>query len=272
VCLLVAGKRADGYHDVATVMAPLTLADVLTVDVREGGRGVSVRCDGTGVPNDERNIAARAAAAFLNATRVEAGVTLHIAKNVPVGAGLGGGSSDAAATLRALNERFGRPLGRDALWDIAGRLGSDVPFFLDGGWGYATGRGEFVTRVRGPAGAALLVAVPRQGVSTARVYDEFAAEDYAASVDAAWRVLAALDAPAAAWWAAGENSLARPASRAYPFLEQLHSTLAELGYGHARLSGSGGAFVAPAGDEEKATAAAAELATRGYWAAVTATG
>jgi 4-diphosphocytidyl-2-C-methyl-D-erythritol kinase len=272
VCLLVGGKRADGYHDVATVMAPLALADALTIDVREGGRGVRVSCDGDGVPRGNRNIAGQAAAAFLAAAGVKAAVAIHIDKNVPVGAGLGGGSSDAAATLAALNERFGKPLGRDALWPLARRLGSDVPFFLDDGWGFATGRGEFVTRVRGPAGVPLLAAAPRRRVPTARVYRELAAGDYAAGVDAVWRVLAALDGPAAAWWAEGENSLARPATRAFRFLGALQRALADLGYGDARLTGSGGAFVAPAGDAERAKAAAAELAARGYWAAVTVTG
>ena len=272
VCLLVGGKRADGYHDVATVMAPLALADALTIDVGEGGRGVRVSCDGDGVPRGNRNIAGQAATAFLAATGAKAEVAVHIEKNVPVGAGLGGGSSDAAATLTALNERFGRPLGRDALWALARRLGSDVPFFLDGGWGFATGRGEFVTPVRGPAGVPLLVAAPRRRVPTARVYGELDAGDYAPNVDAAWRVLAALDGPAAAWWAAGENSLARPAARAFRFLAELERALADLGYGNARLTGSGGAFVAPAGDAGRAKAAAAELVERGYWAAVTATG
>ena len=272
VCLLVAGKRADGYHDVATVMAPLTLADALTIDVREGGRGVRVSCDGAGVPRDDKNIAAQAAGAFLAASRVQAAVAIRIVKNVPVGAGLGGGSSDAAATLVALNAHFGEPLGPDALWRIGRRLGSDVPFFLDEGWGFATGRGEFVTRVRGPAGATLLLAAPRRRVPTARVYKELAVGDYAAGVDAAWRVLASLDAPAGEWWAAGENSLARPAGRVFAFLGELKRALADLGYGDARLSGSGGAFAAPAGDAEEATAAAAELVARGYWAAVTATG
>jgi 4-diphosphocytidyl-2-C-methyl-D-erythritol kinase len=272
VCLLVGGKRADGYHDVATVMAPVALADALTIDVREGGRGVRVSCDGDGVPSGNRNIAGQAAAAFLAAAGVKAAVAIHVEKNVPVGAGLGGGSSDAAATLAALNERFGRPLGRDALWTLARRLGSDVPFFLDGGWGFATGRGEFVTPVRGPAGVALLAAAPRRRVPTARVYGELAEGDYAANADAAWRVLAALDGPPAAWWGEGQNSLAGPAARAFRFLPELERALADLGYGDARLTGSGGAFVAPAGDGEEAKAAAEELVARGYWAAVTATG
>jgi 4-diphosphocytidyl-2-C-methyl-D-erythritol kinase len=270
VCLLVGGPRADGYHDVATVMAPLELADALAVTVGEG-RGVRFTCDGAGVPPGEGNLAARAARAFLTAAKVEGRVDVHLTKNVPVGAGLGGGSSDAAAALRALNEHFGRPLGPDALWRLARSLGSDVPFFLAGGWAFAAGRGEFVTRVRGPAGAPFLLTAPRRSVPTARVYKALAADDYAADAGPLWEVLARLGGQAPAWWAAGENSLQAPALRAFPFLEELRRTLVELGVDGARLSGSGGAFAAPAPDSDKAQAAAAELEARGYWAAVTAT-
>lgn len=270
VCLLVGGRRADGYHDVATVMAPLELADALTVTIT-AGRGVNVSCDGAGVPAGERNLAGRAALAFLGAAKVEARVDVHLVKKVPVGAGLGGGSSDAATMLTALNGHFGRPVGEDALWRLARRLGSDVPFFLHPGWGFATGRGDFVTAVTGPAGVPLLLAAPSRSVQTARVYQALTADEYAPDADALWTVLARLDGAPAAWWPAGENSLESPALRAFPFLDKLKRALAELGVEDARLSGSGGAFAAPAVDGEKARAAASELTARGYWATVTAT-
>lgn len=270
VCLLVAGRRADGYHDVATIMAPLELADALAIKIM-AGRGVGVSCDGAGVPEGERNLAGRAALAFLAAANVESRVDVRLTKNVPVGAGLGGGSSDAGATLKALNEHFGRPLGDDALWRLARGLGADVPFFLGRGWGFAAGRGEFVTPVRGPAGVPFLLAAPRRPVQTTRVYKALSADDYAANADALWDVLARLERPAAAWWPAGKNSLEGPALRAFPFLTELKADLAELGFEGARLSGSGGAFATPVADGEKAKAAAAELVARGYWATITAT-
>jgi 4-diphosphocytidyl-2-C-methyl-D-erythritol kinase len=268
VCLLVGGRRSDGYHDVATVMAPLQLADALIITVKDG-RGVDVSCEGEGVPTGERNLAGRAALAFLAAAKLDVRVDINLIKNVPVGAGLGGGSSDAAAVLTALNGHFGGPMGEDAVWRLARRLGSDVPFFLGPGWGLATGRGDFVTRVPGPAGVPLLLAAPRRSVQTPRVYDELNADDYAASVEPLWEVLAKLDGPAAAWWRAGENSLERPALRAFPFLVKLKQDLAELGVDDARLSGSGGTFVAPVADDEKARATADELAALGHWATVT---
>lgn len=270
VCLVVTGRRPDGYHDVATVMAPLALADRLTITI-EAGRGLSVRGDGPGCPPDEKNLAGQAALAFLGAAGVEARLAIRLVKNVAVGAGLGGGSSDAAATLLALNGHFGRPLGNDKLWRLARRLGSDVPFFLAGGWAFASGRGEYVTRVRGPREVPLLLASPERGIPTARVYRALTPADLAATVDPLWNLLSHLEEEVEAWWEAGVNSLEAPALRLFPVLAKLKAALAELGYENARLSGSGGTFVAPRGAEGTAQEAAAVLTAQGYRAALTAT-
>ncbi|UCH78287.1 MAG: 4-(cytidine 5'-diphospho)-2-C-methyl-D-erythritol kinase [Candidatus Coatesbacteria bacterium] len=270
VCLVVTGRRPDGYHNVATVMAPLALADRLTITV-DAGRGLTVRGDGPGCPPDEKNLAGQAALAFLAAAGVEACLDLHLVKNVAVGAGLGGGSSDAAATLLALNGHFGRPLGDDKLWRLARRLGSDVPFFLAGGWAFASGRGEYVTRVRGPREVQLLLASPDRGIPTARVYRALEPSDLAANADPCWEVLARLEEEAEAWWEAGVNTLEAPALRLFPVLAELKAALAELGYENARLSGSGGTFVAPRGEERTAREAQEALTARGYRVALTAT-
>jgi len=270
VALLVAGRRPDGFHDLLTLMAPLTLADRLTVEVA-AGEGVAIACGERAVPNDERNLAARAALAFLDEAGLRRRVTIGLEKVVPVGAGLGGGSSDAAAVLAALNDLLGRPLSADRMWRLALTLGSDVPFFLVGGWALAAGRGEHLTRVRGPAGVPLLVAAPRRGISTPRVYQAVTPGDYAADAGALCGLLARLGRPASEWWPRGVNSLMAPAMRAYTLLARLARRLGELGFAEARLSGSGGAFVAPAVDAARAEAACAALAAEGYWAAVTAT-
>ncbi len=271
VCLLVGGSAgADGYHPVATVIAPLALSDELSITIT-AGRGVAVACRDASVPADERNLAAQAASAFVAASEVGVRIELELTKNVPVGAGLGGGSSDAAAVLRALNGYFGEPLAADVLWRLGRRLGSDVPFFLGDGWAFASGRGDVVTPVRGPVGVPLLLAAPRRGVATARVYRALGPADYAGGVDPIWDVLARLEDPPAAWWWAGANSLEGAACRLYPALTELRRLLAELGYGEARLSGSGGAFAAPAVDGARAATAVAQLAARGFWAVRTAT-
>ena len=126
--LRVVGRRPDGYHEVVTVMQPLTLADTLTVTL--AGAGISLRCDRPDLPQGEENLVWRAARQFQEETGLTSGVRLRLSKRIPVAAGLGGGSSDAAGTLLALNELAGKPLPPGDLHRLASRLGADVPFFL----------------------------------------------------------------------------------------------------------------------------------------------
>jgi 4-diphosphocytidyl-2-C-methyl-D-erythritol kinase len=126
--LRVVGRRPDGYHELVTVMQPLTLADELTVTLT--GAGISLECDHSELPRGERNLVWRAARLFLDEAGLQRGVRLRLSKRIPVAAGLGGGSSDAAGTLLALNHLTGTPLGPGPLHCLASRLGADVPFFL----------------------------------------------------------------------------------------------------------------------------------------------
>jgi 4-diphosphocytidyl-2-C-methyl-D-erythritol kinase len=126
--LRVVGRRPDGYHEVVTVMQPLTLADTLTVTL--AGEGISLTCDRPELPQGEGNLVWRAARQFQEKTGLKQGVRLSLVKRIPVAAGLGGGSSDAAGTLLALNNLAGKPLAQGHLQRLAGGLGADVPFFL----------------------------------------------------------------------------------------------------------------------------------------------
>lgn len=135
--LRVVGRRPDGYHEVVTVMQPLTLADVLSVSL--GGGGISLTCDHPDLPLGEENLVWRAAHRFQEETGLAPGVRLSLTKRIPVAAGLGGGSSDAAGALLALNELAGKPLAPGHLHRLASQLGADVPFFL--GRTPAVGRG-----------------------------------------------------------------------------------------------------------------------------------
>jgi 4-diphosphocytidyl-2-C-methyl-D-erythritol kinase len=135
--LRVVGRRPDGYHDLVTVMQPLALADELSVSLT--GQGISLECDHPGLPPGEGNLVWRAAREFQKETGRTPGVRLTLKKRIPVAGGLGGGSSDAAGTLLALNELAGNPLEPPRLHFLAGRLGADVPFFL--GRAPAVGRG-----------------------------------------------------------------------------------------------------------------------------------
>lgn len=127
--LRVVGRRPDGYHELVTVMQPLTLADELTVTL--GGKGIRLECDVPELPCGPENLVWAAASRFQEETGLKLGMLLSLAKRIPVAAGLGGGSSDAAGTLMALNDLTDRPVPQDRLHYLASRLGADVPFFLD---------------------------------------------------------------------------------------------------------------------------------------------
>ena len=171
--LTVIGRRSDGYHELRSLMAPVALYDVLTL--RFGGPRISVSCNHPDVPDDDTNLAARAASLYLDAAAETgispaSGVSIQIDKHIPVGAGLGGGSSDAAAVLAALNNRFGQPLSPERLRKIGVCIGADVPFFLSGGPALASGIGERLKPFAGLTPWTALLVFPNQSISTAWVY------------------------------------------------------------------------------------------------------
>ncbi len=140
-CLHVLGKRSDGYHDLAMLMQRVDLCDRIEIELSIGN-GVTVRCPSLELPADGENIASRAARLLLKHVGTEAAVSISIDKKIPVAAGLGGGSSDAAAVLLALNEMLSTGLSRSELMDLGVRIGADVPFFIFGRTAWATGVGE----------------------------------------------------------------------------------------------------------------------------------
>src|SRR3954463_5849453 len=126
--LNILGKRADGFHELETLMHPVRVYDRLTFE--RGGKGIRLTCSEPALPTDSRNLVYRAAEAFLAAAEIKEGVAIHLEKNIPLAAGLGGGSGNAATTLASLNEIYDSPLAMPRLKEIATSLGSDVPFFL----------------------------------------------------------------------------------------------------------------------------------------------
>jgi 4-diphosphocytidyl-2-C-methyl-D-erythritol kinase len=161
--------RPDGYHNLASVMQVVSLADSLTLTRREEP-GIAIRCDAPGVPADESNLAFRAAAAALQAAGREDGLNIRLDKRIPSQAGLGGGSSNAAYILRGVNLLLKLGLSDARLLELAAGLGSDVPFFLIGGTAAVRGRGERMTAL--PDGPPLwfVVVKPEVNVSTAWAY------------------------------------------------------------------------------------------------------
>ena len=145
LALNILGRRTDGYHELRMVMQSVSLHDTITLETGTG-RGLTVETDKEFLPTDERNLAAAAALRFCEATGVDlGGLALRIEKRIPVCAGMAGGSSDAAAVLRALNQRSGEPFSPKELARLGERVGSDVPYCVLGGTALAEGRGEVLT-------------------------------------------------------------------------------------------------------------------------------
>ncbi|MDD4931932.1 MAG: 4-(cytidine 5'-diphospho)-2-C-methyl-D-erythritol kinase [Methylacidiphilaceae bacterium] len=171
--LRILGRRADGFHELSTRMAPVSLYDRLRI-APHPGQEISFRCDDPRIPAGEENLACRAARLFAETFGLPRGLEISLEKRLPAGAGLGGGSSDAAATLSALRSLLGHPASRDALLPLAASLGSDVPFFLARKPALCRGRGEIVSPEPwlGPQHGLLLF--PGFSVATSWAYQAYA--------------------------------------------------------------------------------------------------
>ena len=167
----ILGLREDGYHEIATVMQSLALADTLTLTQQK--EGITLRVDLPGLEADERNLAHRAAALIMNECGVRGGVHIDIVKRIPVAAGLAGGSADAAATLRGMNELYALGLSDEDLCRLGAKLGSDIPFSIMGGTVLATGRGEIMQHLADFPATHVVLAKPSASVSTPWAYRSY---------------------------------------------------------------------------------------------------
>lgn len=241
--LRIGAREADGYHSVETVLQRLALADEVTLEVTDGVCDLSVEWDGPapeplGAP--DRNLAWRAAAAYRDATGWPAGWSILLRKRIPAGAGLGGGSSDAAAVLRGLNSTSPSPLGTSALATLGARLGADVPFFVvDASRALGRGRGDRLEVLPALPHATVALARPVFGIGTAEAYrglDEWRTRH-------APPVREALDAEELRDWSAvarvAANDFEPPTFAGYQLLGELKEGFVRGGASIALLSGSG---------------------------------
>ena len=240
--LNILGKRPDGFHEVETIMQPLALFDRL--ELERGGRGIELTCSNPRLPVDSGNLVYRAAGAFLRAAAIGEGVRLRLVKNIPLAAGLGGGSGNAATTLLGLNELFGQPLGADQLQTVAASLGSDVPFFLQNKPALATGRGEQIRPLQSfPVfqDAGFILVHPGFGISTPWAYQQLQKFPSAlnGSVGRAEKLLELLKADLQAASAGFYNSLEAPALKKYPLLRLFQDFFRNEGSAGVLMSGSG---------------------------------
>jgi 4-diphosphocytidyl-2-C-methyl-D-erythritol kinase len=241
--LNILGRRPDGFHDLETVMPPVGLRDHLVFT--RAGSTVELHCSDAALPTDSRNLVHRAAIRFLEAAGISEGVHVQLEKRIPLAAGLGGGSGNAALTLLGLNELFGKPLGSQQLHTLAVALGSDVPFFLQDRPALATGRGERIHPLEPFAalnGAAFVLVHPGFGISTVWAYQQLAR--FPAALNGrpgrAEGLISLLQSqPLRAAGKAVYNSLEAPALEKYPILGIFQEFLLENGAAAALMSGSG---------------------------------
>jgi 4-diphosphocytidyl-2-C-methyl-D-erythritol kinase len=241
--LNILGKRPDGFHELETVFHPVNLFDRLSF--KRGGVGIQLTCSDPTLPTDATNLVHRAATAFLAAAGLSEGVHIHLAKQIPLAAGLGGGSGNAATTLLGLNELFGFPLSSEQLHPLAATLGSDVNFFLQAKPALATGRGEKVEALEDfPAlrGARFFLIHPGFGISTPWAYQNLARFPAAlnGTPGRARKLISLLQTTDLA--SAGRefyNSLEAPALEKYPVLALYQEFFHEHGAAATLMSGSG---------------------------------
>lgn len=260
--LHVLRRRADGYHDLETVFLPLGWADELRA---EPSSGLALTCSDPSLPTDDGNLVVRAAQALAAHAGIEPDARLHLDKRVPYGAGLGSGSSDAAAALRLLTDLWALDVPEADLHALAAGLGSDVPFFLLDGPAHATGRGERLTPLLHDDGRPwacpfwLVVAVPPVHVRTAEAYglvrpNGSGRPDLAAAVRSG---------DLARWRREVGNDFEGPVVARHPEIGAALDALRRSGAGWAAMSGSGSAVVGAFESEAVARAAVDSLAVEG---------
>lgn len=261
LCLFVLKKREDGYHEIFSVMQAIDLHDQLTFHKID--EGTVIQCDHPHVPIDEDNLAYRAANLLFEERGLEGGVRIEIEKNIPVSAGLGGGSSNAAFTLKGINQLFDLSLPRQKLHSIASRIGSDVPFFLYSGQAIAKGRGEEIVPIKLYGDYWLVLICPNLMLSTRKVYQtlrfdltaakEFINFKFCDSKDEFFGSLRKFN-----------NDLEKVVMSQHGIIRQIKKRLEDLGAIKSSMSGSGPTVYGLFGKKSQAEEVAGKL-SQGDW-------
>lgn len=261
--LRILGMRPDGYHDLKTVFQSMALFDTVTVAVRRGP--LAVTCDEPDIPTDQRNLVWKAASLLHRVATGKASaprdITIDLRKRVPSEAGLGGGSSNAAMTLLALNKLWKLGLDVGTLTRIAGRLGADVPYFLVGGTALGLGRGDDIYPLADLPPVHVVILRPGFGVATSDAYQWFDGEPRRTVREPAPRPI-----PPGwpAWSATLKNDLEVPVVRHHPAIGRIRQSLLDAGAAFAAMSGSGSAVFGLFERADAARRTANDLARPGW--------
>jgi 4-diphosphocytidyl-2-C-methyl-D-erythritol kinase len=263
--LEVLGKRADGYHELRTLLQTVSLADELTFEPM--GQGIEIRCDHPAVPRDETNLVHRAAKLFGDFTGAGKGIRVTINKRLPIAAGLGGGSSNAAVTLLALRKLWEMKLSPRDLFSLGAKLGADVPFFFIGGTCLGVGRGDEIYPLADIRAEYLLLVNAGIPVSTREVYENLprltnqkAVAKMPLSLEAAYATIAASSEPIQL-----HNDLQIPVFARHPLLVEVKERLRQSGARGVLMSGSGSTVFAIFDSDQARSGARNDLSQHGWW-------
>jgi 4-diphosphocytidyl-2-C-methyl-D-erythritol kinase len=265
LCLHVVGRRDDGYHFLDSIVAPISLFDQLVIRVTPAATAqVALRCvPADASPPGDENLAARAAMRFMHHAGIEARVSIELTKHIPAGAGLGGGSSDAAAVLRALNKLFCEPLSPPELMAAALSLGADVPLFIFGRPARMSGVGDRLAAWPATRRDPIVVAFDGHALATREVYATY--DDLLTMAEPASTIPASDLEPLHTML---HNDLEAAAFHLHPALQSLKNQLCSLGADGVAMTGSGAAIFGIWRGWDDARAAAERLRVAGVWASV----
>lgn len=267
--LEILGRREDGYHELRTILQTLSVADELRFTPTDGA--IEIACDNADVPCDETNLIYRAAALLRDLTGEQRGVRVELTKRIPMGAGLGGGSSNAAVTLVALTRLWGITLPPRELFRLGARLGADVPFFFVGGAGLGMGRGDEVYPLPDINFDRLLLVNPGLHAPTREIYAHLPSEltspasvvNMPLSLEAAYLTIARPDE----WLTKLRNDLELPALKLYPLIAEIKARLLAAGARAVLMSGSGSTVFAVFESDAAREQARHELSQFDWWCA-----
>ncbi|PYG89014.1 4-diphosphocytidyl-2-C-methyl-D-erythritol kinase [Ruminiclostridium sufflavum DSM 19573] len=246
----VLNKREDGYHNLRMIMQTVQLHDTITI--QKIPSGVEIDCVASYVPNNNTNIACKAAAVMIDKYKLDAGVRIKIDKKIPVAAGLAGGSADAAAVIKGINSMFSIGIKQDELMKVGRTIGADVPYCIMGGTALAEGTGERLTVLPVLRGIPILIIKPRIGVSTAWVYKSLKLDKVGSRPDTE-ALISAIENRDIKFIADNMRNVLESVTIAkYPVIEKIKRALLDKGAVGSMMSGSGPSVFGIFEDEEKA--------------------
>ena len=248
-------RRSDGYHEVELIYNETELHDVVTVCLTEDGE-IKLTCSDPTLPNDGGNIAYRAAKMILDKVKSNFGAEIALEKNIPHGAGLGGGSADAAAVLKGINTLLGEPLGKNELMRLGASLGADVPFCILGGCALGEGIGEILTPLPPIEGLIYVIVKPEESISTAYVYNNLDLTERSERLSVKKTAEAIKNGDFEAVFASAGNVMESVTTRTVTVVLDIKRALYDSGARLALMSGSGTAVFGVFEDKETAEAAA----------------